>query len=228
MFEFVIPARNEGDRVGALITRLRATHGTAARIVVADNASDDATAEAAKAAGADDVVHVGRVGKGFAVTAALKSCTGALVMLCDADIQGLDRASVTELLAAVRDRGVPLGRLDLRRSPEDAPVTTLTAGPLLRLLGAGPTREPLGGLMVLDRAFALGLHLPGDWGFDVALTLAGLDRAGEIPEHAAPGVVHRRRPLGAYQAMAEQVGAAILRHHRLLPWDHANCTRCPA
>ncbi|AQS66431.1 glycosyltransferase [Streptomyces pactum] len=227
MFEFVIPARNESQRIGTVIADLRDTHGADARIVVADNASDDGTAETAKVAGADEVVHVGRVGKGFAATAAMKSCTGEFVMLCDADINGLDRMSVADLLAEVRHRGLPLGRLDLQRSPHDAPVTTLTASPLLHLLGVHGTREPLGGLMALDRDFVLDLHLPGDWGFDVALTLAALDRAGEVPERPAPHVTHRRRHLGTYRQMAEQVSAAVLRHHHLLPWDHGNCTRCP-
>jgi glycosyltransferase involved in cell wall biosynthesis len=226
MFEFVIPAHNESQRIGSVIADLRRTHGRAARIVVADNASDDGTAETAKSAGADEVVHVGRVGKGFAAMAALKSCTGEFVMLCDADINGLDQMSVADLFAEVRHRGLPLGRLDLQRSPHDAPVTTLTAGPLLRLLGVHNTREPLGGLMALDRNFALDLHIPGDWGFDVALTLAALDHAGEVLEQPAPHITHRRRQLGAYRLMAEQVSAAILRHNRLLPWDHGNCTRC--
>jgi glycosyltransferase involved in cell wall biosynthesis len=226
VFDFVIPARNEADLIGRLIGQLRSEFRDRVRVVVADNASEDGTAEAAKAAGANEVVHVTRVGKGYAAMAALKSCTTEFVMFCDADISGLERRDVIGLMRAVEARDLLFGRLDLQRSPRDAPVTTLTAIPLLRLFGVDGTREPLGGLMAVRRSFALGSHLPGDWGFDVALTLSSLARSREVVETPAPRVEHRRRDLGDYRVMAEQVSAAILRHFGALPWTHDNCTAC--
>jgi glycosyltransferase involved in cell wall biosynthesis len=86
----LVAARNEADRIGATV---RALHDAfpAAAIWVADDASDDGTAEAAMAAGAQ-VVSRGRPhGKGGNVTAAAEAALGVkaaprLVLLCDGDL----------------------------------------------------------------------------------------------------------------------------------------------
>ena len=119
-------------------------------------------------------------------------------------------------------------RLAIGRTPEDAPVTTLTALPLLRAIGITAVNEPLGGLMLLDRDFALSQHLPGGWGFDVALTLAVLAGSGPVPELPVEGISHRRKPLQAYRGMSGEVVEAILAARGLSDWDHADCTLCNA
>ncbi|HEY3435964.1 MAG TPA: glycosyltransferase, partial [Solirubrobacterales bacterium] len=50
----IVAARNEADRIGATVRALRETF-PAARVWVADDASEDGTAEAALAAGAEVV-----------------------------------------------------------------------------------------------------------------------------------------------------------------------------
>lgn len=227
MFEFVIPARNEQDRIDRIV-RLLKSAADRVRVVVVDNASRDATAELARRAGADTVVPAPRIGKGHAVAAGVRACTGEQVLLCDADIQGLDPRRMIELAGRVAERGLPLGRLALHRCAEDAPVTTLTARPLLRQFGVDRVAEPLGGLAAVSSRFILDRHLPGGWGFDVALTLAALDAAGDIVEVPAPEVSHRRRALTEYVDMADDVVAAILTHFRVLRCDPQDCIRCPA
>ena len=59
----IIAARNEADRIGATVRALRGAF-PAARIWVADDASEDGTAEAAMAAGAEVVSRGKPHGKG--------------------------------------------------------------------------------------------------------------------------------------------------------------------
>jgi glycosyltransferase involved in cell wall biosynthesis len=101
----IVAARNEADRIGATVRALRGAF-PAARIWVADDASEDGTAEAAMAAGAE-VVRRGRPhGKGANVTAAAEAALSVeppprLVLLCDGDL-GASAARLAPLVEAVR------------------------------------------------------------------------------------------------------------------------------
>ena len=100
----VVAARNEADRVGETVRALRGVFPGAA-IWVADDASEDGTAETAMAAGAQ-VVSRGRPhGKGANVTAAAEAALSAgsvprIVLLCDGDL-GDSAARLAPLVAAV-------------------------------------------------------------------------------------------------------------------------------
>jgi glycosyltransferase involved in cell wall biosynthesis len=100
----IIAARNEADRVGETIAALRSTFPAAA-VWVADDASEDGTAEVAMAAGAR-VVSRGRPhGKGANVTAAAEAALSegevpALFLLCDGDLGG-SAAHLEPLVVAV-------------------------------------------------------------------------------------------------------------------------------
>jgi len=101
----LVAARNEADRIGATVGALRGAF-PGARIWVADDASEDGTAEAALAAGAE-VVSRGRPhGKGANVSAAAEAALSVsepprLVLLCDGDL-GASAARLAPLVEAVR------------------------------------------------------------------------------------------------------------------------------
>jgi len=101
----IVAGRNEADRIGATLAALRGVLPEAA-LWVADDASEDGTAEAAMAAGAQ-VVSRGRPhGKGANVTAAAEATLSAepapdLVLLCDGDL-GPSAAELAPLVEAVR------------------------------------------------------------------------------------------------------------------------------
>jgi glycosyltransferase involved in cell wall biosynthesis len=103
----VIAARNEADRIGATLAALdEALPG--AELIVADDASEDATAEVARAHGALVVSRDRPVGKGGNVTAAVSGAIdrarepGApLFLLCDGDL-GSSATELMPLLDAVR------------------------------------------------------------------------------------------------------------------------------
>jgi glycosyltransferase involved in cell wall biosynthesis len=101
----IVAARNEADRVGGTVRALREAF-PAARIWVADDASEDGTAEVAMAAGAE-VVSRGRPhGKGANVSAAAEAALSVeapprFVLLCDGDL-GDSAARLVPLVEAIR------------------------------------------------------------------------------------------------------------------------------
>jgi glycosyltransferase involved in cell wall biosynthesis len=103
----IVAARNEADRVGETLRALRETF-PGARVWVADDASDDGTAEVAMLAGAE-VVRRGRShGKGGNVTAAAEAALSVqppprIVLLCDGDLAA-SAARLAPLVTAV-ERG---------------------------------------------------------------------------------------------------------------------------
>ncbi|MGH9348938.1 MAG: glycosyltransferase family 2 protein [Vicinamibacterales bacterium] len=82
----VIPAMNEADAIGGVVSQLRA--GAAwHEIIVVDDGSEDDTAAAAAAAGASVVRHPYNKGNGAAVKTGIRTATGEFILIVDADGQ---------------------------------------------------------------------------------------------------------------------------------------------
>jgi Glycosyl transferase family 2 len=84
----VIPCLNEAANIEQCVTRAHAVmeeHGIPGEVVVADNASEDGSAELAERAGAR-VVHEPRRGYGSAYLAGLGAARGDYVVMLDADL----------------------------------------------------------------------------------------------------------------------------------------------
>jgi glycosyltransferase involved in cell wall biosynthesis len=84
----VIPCLNEAENIQECVgraTRVLAESGLAGEVIVADNGSDDGSAELAKQAGAL-VVHEPRRGYGSAYLAGFAAAQGEYVVMADADL----------------------------------------------------------------------------------------------------------------------------------------------
>lgn len=103
----VLPARDEQDTIGEIVTRIRTSlvrrWGLVDEILVVDSRSRDATAAVAARAGAvvvhqDAVCGTARHGKGVALWAGLAAAGGDLVAFVDADLRAFRPHVVTGLL----------------------------------------------------------------------------------------------------------------------------------
>jgi glycosyltransferase involved in cell wall biosynthesis len=82
----VIPAMNEADGIGPVVTRLLATANWREVLVIDDGSRDDTGARAA-AAGARVIRHPYNKGNGAAVKTGIRNATGEFIMIVDADGQ---------------------------------------------------------------------------------------------------------------------------------------------
>ena len=153
----VIPACNEEDNIGAVVTalldlRMDAGHRVIDDLVVCDNGSTDATAQRAQAAGARMVVE-GTPGYGMACLTAIAALHPVdVVLFVDGD-QSFEVRQSLDLLAVIADGAdLAIGSRALgRREPGALSMPQIAgnrvAGLLIRLLwgGGGCRPRPLSG-----------------------------------------------------------------------------------
>jgi glycosyltransferase involved in cell wall biosynthesis len=210
----IVAARNEADRIAATLAALRAALPGAA-LWVADDASEDGTAEAAMAAGAR-VVSRGRPhGKGANVGAAAAAALSGepaprIVLLCDGDL-GDSAARLAPLVEAVER-----GECDLavaafsRRAGGGFGIALGFARGAIRRLSGFEAGAPISGQRAM-RADVLREALPfaAGYGMEIGMTVdavrAGfrvreyeLDLAHRATGRDLAGFVHRGRQLADF------------------------------
>lgn len=203
----VIPAYNEQDRVGAAATAARAIGGVA-EIIVVDDGSRDATAEAAARAGAT-VLRAPHRGKAAALRRGIAAARGDPVLLLDADL------AETAANAAALIEPVAAGRAEMTVAILPRPAgrrgfgVALTAARIaLWLLTGRIFAAPLSGQRCLRSSLARSVSWGRGFGAEVAATADAAAvgaRIAEVPvnlSHAATGrtlagFIHRGRQLGA-------------------------------
>jgi glycosyltransferase involved in cell wall biosynthesis len=206
----IVAAHNEAERIGATLDALReALPG--ARLIVADDASRDATRERAMAKGAWLISRRRPHGKGANVGAAAEAAVGefgdeATVLLCDGDLG----ASAGELVALVD--ALEAGRCDLavaRFADPEGGGFGFTLGysrrAVERLCGLR-LEAPLSGQRAM-RIATLRRLLPfaGGWGLEVGMTIDAARFGFGIEEVALP-LAHRvtgRTPAGFLHRAAQ-------------------------
>ena len=194
----LVAARDEGDRIGETITRLRAAFPDA-HVIVADDGSRDWTADAAEAAGAV-VLRLRRRGKGQALSDAERAAPPGALLLCDADVSG----DLRPLPAAEADLAV--ARF-MRRQGGGFGIAKRVVGGLIHLRTGFDAREPLSGQRALsERARAVCFPLAPGFGCEARMTVDAVESGLEVREvevdleHRATGrdpagFLHRARQL---------------------------------
>jgi glycosyltransferase involved in cell wall biosynthesis len=205
----IVAARNEADRVGSTISALREAF-PGARLVVADDASEDATAEVARAHGAEVISRGHPRGKGANVTAAAQSVIDGdfeLFLLCDGDL-GESAGRLGPLVDAVRRDECDLSIAAFRsRVGGGFGLALRYARDAIRELSGYETVAPISGQRALNReAMLAALPFAGGYGMEIGITVdvvrAGL-RVREIEldlSHRATG-----RTLGGFLHRARQL-----------------------
>jgi len=189
----IIPARDEADRIQATVTAAAGIAG-AAVVVVVDDGSRDATAEAARRAGAVVMRHARNRGKGAAMeTGAEAACLldqrehrdrPRHLLFLDADLAG------TAALAGPLVDPVVAGTADMAIAVFTTTVKLGGHGMVVGLSGAGIRRatgwrpvQPLNGQRCLTRAaFEAARPLARGWGVETGLTIDLLRKGLRITE----------------------------------------------
>jgi hypothetical protein len=194
----LVAARDEEDRIGPAVGRLREAFPEAV-VVVADDGSRDGTASIAERAGAR-VVRLPRRGKGQALTLAERDCPPGPLLLCDADVEGDLRPLVesgAELAIARFTRRVG-GGLGLAKA---------VARRLVEARGGLRLEEPLSGQRFLsERARASVFPVAAGFGVETRMTIDAL-RAGLEVREVKVDLAHRAtgRDLGGFLHRGRQL-----------------------
>ena len=139
----LVAARDEEERIGPTVAALRRDFPDA-EVIVADDGSCDATAQAAEAAGAR-VVRLPRRGKGQALALGERVAASGRLLLSDADLAG----DLGPLLASNADLAIAAFA---EREGGGFGIVKRIAGELLLLAGGRRLREPLSGQRALSPA----------------------------------------------------------------------------
>ena len=198
----IVVARNEGERLGATLGALAAAF-PGAELVVADDASEDATPDIAVRAGARVVRAPRRLGKGGAATLAAREVSAATVVFCDGDL-GESAAALSGLL----DAGADLAIAAFARRVGGGFGVALAAGRRAIERSTGRRMEaPLSGQRAI-RADTLAAVLPfaPGFGMEVGMTIDAL-RAGASVVEVELDLEHRAtgRTPGGFAHRARQL-----------------------
>jgi glucosyl-3-phosphoglycerate synthase len=211
-----LPARDEEATIGAIVATIRrqlvVEHTLVDEVLVLDDGSRDATAEAARLAGAR-VRSVAEVlpdlgmgqGKGEAMWKAVYEARGDILVFLDADVRQFDASFVVGLVGPLLvDDEIGFVKGFYQRPIEGQPgqggrVTELVARPLLSLLFpalSGVTQQ-LAGECAARREVLEQLPFVEAYGVDLGLVLDVVSRfgIGALAQCDLGTRVHRNRPL---------------------------------
>lgn len=194
----LIAARDEAERIGATVERLREQFPDA-EVIVADDGSRDGTAEEAERAGAR-VLRLPARGKGQALTLAERAAPPGPLLLCDADLDG----DLAPLLGSGADLAIAVFA---ERQGGGFGIAKRAARALIRARSGFVPVEPLSGQRAFsEEARAVCFPLAAGFGCEVGSSVdaarAGLAIAElELPLRHRPtgrdagGFLHRGRQL---------------------------------
>jgi glucosyl-3-phosphoglycerate synthase len=241
-----LPARNEEATVGHIVATVRRTLMETVplvdEVVVIDDRSTDATAEAAawegaRVLGVDDVLPgtTPGAGKGNAMWKSLHAADGDLICWLDADVRNFAPHFVTGLLGPlVHDPGTAFVKGYYRRPLHGEPtgggrVTELMARPLLSVLfpELAGFIQPLGGEYAGRRDVLETVPFVEGWGVELGLLVDIVARVGlGATAQVDLGVrEHRNRPLEELGAQATSILVTALRRAGLADIDHTTLTQ---
>lgn len=205
----LIPALNEEETIGQVIT-IAKSNSNVDEIIVIDDNSIDRTVEIAKAAGAR-VITGTMLGKGSSMLDGLLVAKNNIIVYLDADIKNYNK-DVIELLT----RPILNGEADFVKSTftrEAGRITELVAKPLLSILFPEALRfnQPLSGIIAGKREVFQRVTFENDYGVDIGILLDAINMGAKIVEVNIGNIQHKMKPWGKLPKMAKEVAKSILK-----------------
>jgi glucosyl-3-phosphoglycerate synthase len=228
-----LPTRNTADTIGSIVAEVGTLRdlGLVDQLLVVDADSEDGTAAAARAAGAEAVSENDLMrsfgparGKGDAMWRALSVASGEIVVYLDGDVRDFGRHYVTGLLGPLLEsarvdfvKGFyrrPLAVDSVEIEDGGGRVTELTAKPLLELLAPdlAAFRQPLAGECAARRSLLESIPYATGYGVEIAMLL-DVWRRGGLERMAQVGLGSKRnshQPLVQLGEMAREVIEALI------------------
>lgn len=205
----IIPAHNEENHVGHVVSSARALPEVD-EVVVVDDGSDDETASVAKRQGARIVRHDGRRGKGAAMKTGALQARGDILIYLDGDLPNLTPEKIRKIITPFRD-GADFVKTRFDR--RGGRVTQLTARPLLGHFFPDIEKrfeQPLSGQIGITRSLLDRLELEDDFGVDIGLLIDAYHLHADIREVYFGSLRHDERNLKELEPSARAVSRVVL------------------
>lgn len=214
----VIPAYNEAPFIATVIGVARSVPEVD-EVLVVDDGSTDATAEAAAEAGARVVSHEQNRGKGAAMHTGCRSAQSDVLIYLDGDFQNITPEKIRRIIEPFKE-GVDFVKTRFER--RGGRVTQLTARPMLGHFFPGIDKrfdQPLSGQIGIKKELLNRLELEADMGVDLGLLIDAVEGGARVTEVCIGALQHDERELKDLQGMAQAVSRVILdraaRYHRV-------------
>lgn len=188
----IIPAYNEAQTIGSVVSRILELYPEVEVIVVDDGSTDD-TGVIAKNAGAHVYSHPYNVGNGAAIKSGIRYASGEILVFMDGDLQH-NPEDIGELLQYFPDYDMVVGA---RSSKDQASLGRAVGNKIYNLLASYVTKFQVSDLTSGFRAVKLNVArsflylLPNTYSYPTTLTL-GVLRSGRSVKYI-PIKIHSRK-----------------------------------
>lgn len=208
MVTVIIPALNEGETLGTVISLVKKS-SLVSEIIVMDDKSEDNTVTVAREAGA--IVYTSTsLGKGASMREGILFAKNELLLFLDADIITYPEDIVELMTGPLTD-----GTADFVKSVftrQAGRVTELVAKPLLRLLFPDLERfsQPLSGMVAGKKSMMQKLELENDYGVDIGMLIDIHMMGARITEVNIGYIENRMQSWEQLSKMSLEVSRAII------------------
>jgi len=209
MVSVIIPALNEEQTIGRVISLVKSCNEVD-EIIVLDDKSVDATVEEAKQAGAV-VITSPKIGKGASMRDGLLLAKNEILLYLDADIEDYITDIVSRMVEPILNNTADIVKSTFDR--EAGRVTELVAKPLLSLLFPEALRfsQPLSGMIAGRKSFLSQVTFENDYGVDIGILLDLLALNARVMEVNIGMIHHKMKPWQQLGKMSREVSRAILK-----------------
>ena len=188
----IIPAYNEAQTIGSIVSRILELYPEFEVLVVNDGSTDD-TGDIAKEAGAYIYSHPYNVGNGAAIKSGIRNASGEILVFMDGDFQH-NPEDIGELLQYLPDHDMVVGA---RSSRDQASLGRAAGNKLYNLLASYVAKFQVSDLTSGFRAVKSNIArsflylLPNTYSYPSTLTL-GILRSGRSVKYV-PVKIHARK-----------------------------------
>ncbi|MFZ2340517.1 MAG: HAD-IB family phosphatase [Bacteroidales bacterium] len=214
MITVIIPALNEGETIGAVISLVKRSP-LVSEVIVMDDKSGDNTLAIASESGAT-VYTSTSLGKGASMREGILFAKNDLLLFLDADIITYPEDIVELMTKPLIDDTADFVKSVFTR--QAGRVTELVAKPLLKLLFPELSRfsQPLSGMVAGRRYFFERLELENDYGVDIGILIDMHLTGARIAEVNIGYIENRMQSWEQLSQMSLEVSRAIIRRGELL------------
>lgn len=209
MVTVIIPALNEGETIGTVISLVKSSP-LVSELIVMDDKSNDRTVSVAREAGA--VVYTSTMlGKGASMREGILFAKNEILLFLDADITTYPEDIVELMTKPIADDTADFVKSVFTR--QAGRVTELVAKPLLKLLfpELGRFSQPLSGMVAGRKSLMQKLNLENDYGVDIGMLIDMHLMGARIDEVNIGYIENRMQSWEQLSQMSLEVSRAIVR-----------------